>query len=163
MYRYTLRREWQPGLHVDPVRSSQHALFIMLNPSIADAFKDDPTVAKCMRLAMRWGFGALEVRNIFALRSTDPKGLRECDDPKGGLDNDIAIASAVNDMRTGLIVAAWGNHGTYRDRGAQVCALLKQSGRPVFAFKISAITKQPHHPLYQREAGVTPEKLVRFM
>lgn len=180
LYRYTLRREWQQGYTLfkhatcgitnvpcccerckAAERLNKHALFIMLNPSTADAMVNDPTVAKCMRLARVWGFGAVEVRNIFALRSTDPTGLKLVEDPVG-VENDLAIVEAVNDQRTGLVVAAWGNHGLYLKRSDTVRALLKASGRPVFCFKVS-LTGEPCHPLYQPERGVNPENLVRYL
>lgn len=186
MYRYTLRREWRskPDGLVAPCyqhdsfqtrcndcremnglplyeRAAKHALFMMLNPSTADAFIDDPTVAKCMRLARRWGFGAVEVRNIFALRSTDPAGLYQSADPVGP-ENNRAITEAITDKRTGLIVAAWGNHGTFLDRGTAVVQLLRESRNPIYAFTITK-QQQPAHPLYQPEAGLQPENLVRFV
>jgi hypothetical protein len=171
-FRYTLSRVWgtaTPDLFNQqpfPDRSGQHALFIMLNPSIADAFQDDPTVAKCMRLARRWGYEGVEVRNIFALRSTDPNGLRVCkargEDPVGGTVNDTAIMSAVLNPRTGIIIAAWGNDGSISGRSQIVRGMLRQTGRIVYAFSISK-KNEPEHPLYQPEKGVMPEHLVRFL
>ena len=76
-YRYFLRRQLsdKPGT----------VNFIMLNPSTADENVNDPTVARCCNYTKQWGFGSIIVTNIFALRSTDPKGLRETDDPTGDL------------------------------------------------------------------------------
>jgi hypothetical protein len=169
-YRYTLSRYWaklEPSLFACAEdRTAQLAVFIMLNPSTADATQDDPTVAKCMRLARRWGFGGLEVRNIFAWRATDPNELKVClakgGDPTGGNMNDVAILNAVNDSRTGLVIAAWGNNGYIKDRATHVRALLKATGRIVYAFKISQ-NGEPEHPLYQPE-GISPENgMVRYL
>lgn len=66
-YRYSLIREWDP--------TKGHCCFVMLNPSKATATVNDPTVARCMGFAERWGFGSLQVVNLFALRSTDPRAL----------------------------------------------------------------------------------------
>ncbi len=81
-YRYTLGRRWSPG--------GKRVCFCLLNPSTADAKVLDPTLTRCHRYALRWGFSAMDVSNIFALRSTDPKGLKLVDDPIGD-QNDAAI------------------------------------------------------------------------
>ena len=47
VYRYSLRRTWNPA--------GGSYLFVMLNPSTADATIDDPTIAKCVRYAKAWG------------------------------------------------------------------------------------------------------------
>jgi hypothetical protein len=44
-YRYRLTRIWEV--------SRQQVLFVMLNPSTADADKDDQTIRKCMARAAR--------------------------------------------------------------------------------------------------------------
>ncbi|MEO1593063.1 MAG: DUF1643 domain-containing protein [Cyanobacteria bacterium J06632_22] len=45
-YRYSLSRHWQP--------SGQPVVFVMLNPSRADAERDDPTIRACMQFARLW-------------------------------------------------------------------------------------------------------------
>jgi len=140
-------------------RFFRYALFIMLNPSTADAQKDDPTVAKCIRLARRWGFDGLQVRNIFAIRGTDPAVIKTAVDPVGPLNN-AAIVESAADPRCGLIVAAWGNHGGFGNRSLYVKRLLIDIGKPVFCFRLSK-QGEPEHPLYQRECDV--EELVRWI
>jgi hypothetical protein len=66
-YRYALWRKWSND---GPV-----ATFVMLNPSVADARVDDPTIRKCVGFARRWGRSGIWVVNLFALRSTNPYGL----------------------------------------------------------------------------------------
>ena len=80
-------------------------LFALLNPSTADALRDDPTIRRCMAFARRWRFGALEVVNLFAFRSTDPLGLRKVQDPVGP-DNDAQLRAAAR--RSTRMVAGWG-------------------------------------------------------
>lgn len=140
-------------------RVFRYALFTMLNPSTADALKDDPTVAKCIRLARRWGFDGLQVRNIFAIRGTDPAVIKTAVDPVGPK-NDAAIIEAAADVRCGIHVAAWGNHGSYGNRSQQVRRLLEELGKPVFCFRVSK-QGEPEHPLYQRECDV--EELQRWI
>lgn len=66
-YRYSLSRIWDD--------SKPKVLFIMLNPSTADAENDDPTIRRCIGFAKDWGYGGLHVVNLFARRATDPKEL----------------------------------------------------------------------------------------
>ncbi|ORE89530.1 hypothetical protein ATO7_06605 [Oceanococcus atlanticus] len=138
-YRYRLWRIWGEG---EPQR---RLCMIMLNPSTADEFKNDPTVERCCRRARMWGYDRLDVVNIFALRSTDPQGLYLCDDPVGE-DNDAAILEAAREAD--LAVAAWGNHGRLGGRGGHVLAMLKSAGVELHAFKLSQVG-EPVHPLYQ--------------
>ena len=76
-YRYWLRRSWKYG------GDGQVICFIMLNPSTADALTDDPTIRRCMGFVRSWGGSVLSVRNLFALRATDPAELRTASDPVG--------------------------------------------------------------------------------
>ena len=79
LYRYSLGRTWDA--------SKERVLFIMLNPSTADAIKDDATIKKCVGFAQRWGYGGITVGNLFALRSRDPNGLLGPHDPVGPKNN----------------------------------------------------------------------------
>ncbi|MCG5464160.1 DUF1643 domain-containing protein [Micromonospora sp. MED01] len=136
-WRYSLTRRWQPN--------GAGVTFLMLNPSVADAFKVDRTVARCMDFARRWGFGGLLVLNCFALRSTDPAALKVHPDPVGP-DNDTVIAEWLGRL-SGPVVAAWGVHATYQDRAAQVTELVRAAGRELVCL---GTTKEghPRHPLY---------------
>jgi hypothetical protein len=91
-YRYTLWREWGdiratllPDPHFDfyPGRPDQFVQFVALNPSTADEKQDDPTVRRCVNYAKAWGFGAMCMTNLFALRATDPKVMLAHDLPIG--------------------------------------------------------------------------------
>ena len=97
-YRYILSRIWDSSL--------PSVTFLMLNPSTADADKDDPTIRRCINYAKAWGFGHLDVVNLFAYRATDPKKLLESDDPIG----EMNIYSIYTACKTGeYTVCAWGN------------------------------------------------------
>jgi len=153
-YRYTLGRDWRDEASLfaptEPnARSAQRVLFLMLNPSTADARQNDPTVAKCIRVAKRMGYGALEVRNIFAIRGTDPAIIKRVPDPVGPA-NDKAIRDCATDPATAIIVAAWGNHGSYQGRAHEIAEMLRAIRKPVYCFAVS-LQRQPVHPLYQRE------------
>lgn len=119
-------------------------VFLMLNPSTADAFKNDPTVRRCVGFAQKWGFGTLIVTNIFAYRSTDPAGMLAVKDPVGAL-NDDAILWATSHAK--MVVAAWGTHGSLLGRGNAVTRLLRNQGTKIHHL---GLTKGgfPKHPLY---------------
>lgn len=144
-YRYRLWRKWS---HDAPM-----VLFVMLNPSTADADEDDPTIRRCIGFAKRWGAGGVRVCNLYAWRSTDPKGLLEAGTEAVGEhtgilnSNDYAILASACDA--GRIIAAWGaNVGPFPMRRARVMDLLVRFG-PVEALKLTK-DGQPGHPLYVR-------------
>lgn len=132
-YRYELRRTWGTG----PVCG-----WIMCNPSTADAEADDPTIRRCVGFARRWGYAGIVVRNLYALRATDPRELRRHPDPVGS-DNDAHLLDAVDDEIT---VCAWGVNGR---RGDAVINALADEGANLHYL---AMTKAgvPKHPLYLR-------------
>lgn len=134
-YRYRLWRSW----NFDAPR----VLFVLLNPSTADERLDDPTIRRCIGFARTWGFGGVEIVNIFAYRSTDPAALREICDPIGPR-NDYHIKAARR--RSARCIAAWGNHGMYLDRGARILRTLIRLGEVECLCETK--TGQPGHPLY---------------
>jgi hypothetical protein len=117
---------------------------MMLNPSTADEFKNDPTVERCEQRARSMGYGGLVVLNIFALRSTDPRGLYTTPDPIGPL-NDRVIALFTEGRESAIV--GWGCHGKFKDRGNHVLKLLRSSGVKPMALKINR-DGSPGHPLY---------------
>ena len=137
-YRYRLSRAWDPA---GPV-----VAFVMLNPSTADAASLDPTVRRCIGFARAWGFGTLEVVNLFAFRATAPADLVRAPEPVG-VGNDRAIVDAVR--RADRVVVAWGTRGTHLGRGGAVSALLGSCRvRPVALG--TTRDGHPRHPLYVR-------------
>jgi hypothetical protein len=141
-YRFRLSRTWGPG--------DSRAVWIMLNPSTADAFTDDPTIRRCVRLTRSWGLDGLVVVNLFAARATDPSELPDIYAPLGlvGPGNDETILAACT-LPGVTAVAAWGVHGALYDRDAEVSELLDEAGvrlRCVGRNKAGS----PKHPLYVR-------------
>jgi Uncharacterized protein conserved in bacteria len=141
-YRYTLWRRWAEG--------TGYAMFVCLNPSTADETEDDPTLRRCMAYAKRWGFGAVCMTNLFAYRATRPADMCLEDEPIGPDNNRYLRAMA---KRAGVVVAAWGNNGTYRGRDQQVRRLLHD----LYYLRLT-IKGQPAHPLYL-PAELTPTRL----
>lgn len=141
-YRYRLWREFRvPDLD----RPMWRINFIMLNPSTADHDVNDPTVERCMRRAIDWGYDALDVTNIFALRSTDPAALKSHAEPIGPA-NDEAIVSTAKAADT--VVVAWGQYGLLGDRAKAVLGRLREAGViDLLALRV-ALNGVPYHPLY---------------
>lgn len=135
-YRYALTREWDS--------KGQKVLFVMLNPSTATEVQNDPTVERCERRARTLGFGAFRVTNIFAWRDTDPKNMRAAAEPIGQ-HNDAAILEGC--AWADQVIAAWGTHGAYLNRGYAVETLLRENGRAVYHLGLSK-AGHPKHPLY---------------
>jgi hypothetical protein len=127
----------------------------MLNPSTADAARDDPTVRRCIGFARSWGYGGLEVVNLFAYRATDPRALRRAADPVGPA-NRRHIAAAIANAR--LVIAAWGADATAGDAAARLRALSRRELRCLGLTRSGA----PRHPLYVRAtARPRPVRLVQ--
>ena len=119
-------------------------MFLMLNPSTADAEKSDPTVSTCKRFARDWGYGSVRVCNLFALRSPYPKTLRDSSDPVGSENDEWILRGA---RGADVIVCAWGNHGTYLDRGTRVRQMLEHEGLSSKLRHLGLTKKdQPRHP-----------------
>lgn len=138
-YRYSLKREWFGG--------KGKMVFIMLNPSTADEKVDDPTVRRCMNRAMSDGYGCCEIVNLFAIRGTDPKVLKQVDDPVGP-ENDKHIERAVKSAKA--VVIAWGNHGQFLDRNCRVLEILSEHMAFCYCYGLTG-AGEPKHPLYQRK------------
>jgi len=97
-YRYKLSRVWD--------QSKSSVMFIMLNPSTADAEKDDRTITRCINFAKSWGYGGIMVGNLYAYRATSPEKLSRVCDPLGP-DNLICLRSMA--PKSAKIICAWGH------------------------------------------------------
>ena len=140
-YRYSLWREWDAN--------EPRVAFVLLNPSTADAQRDDPTVCRCIGLAQAWGCGSLEVVNLFAYRATNPRVLREVADPVGP-ENDRYLLAAAH--RAQKIVLAWGARGDLHGRDRVILGLLAGGGE----LDCLGTTRcgRPRHPLYVSSTAV---------
>lgn len=142
-YRYWLTRTWDKSLPV--------IIWMMLNPSVADASLDDPTIRKCVGFSKRWGGGGILVLNLFALRTTDPRKLKTAEHPIASPLDDGGFQENANDghiwARVGAqrLIVAWGCDGAILGRDRQVMELLKPK-----RVECLDVTKDgfPRHPLY---------------
>ncbi|HEV2501456.1 MAG TPA: DUF1643 domain-containing protein [Mesorhizobium sp.] len=176
-YRYRLWREWR--LHPKPAQWSMWkdeagkpmldgkgaqlgdpmtCVFIMLNPSIADSERDDPTIRRCVAFAKAWGFDRLEVLNLFAYRATDPQellALNDVDDPVGPENRHAFYVALDRGYPVGRIVCAWGAHGSHLGQDETALGWLEDRKRYALGLTKDA---HPRHPLYVRADA----PLVRF-
>ncbi len=161
-WRWWLSRRWDPAL--------PQLLYIGLNPSSADGRRDDPTLRRLQGFARGWGYGGLEVVNLFSRCAASPALLRRCADPVGS-ETDLWIrrrlrAHRLRDNRSAPgfsvdpapIWLGWGNGGAWRGRDHEVLRLLAEEGgaaaggRPLAAIGLTGVG-QPRHPLYAPAAA----------
>lgn len=123
-------------------------LWIMLNPSTADAFNDDATIRRCIGFSRTWGMDSLAVVNLFALRATKPSDLLEDPDPVGP-GNDLAIMAEAR--RATRIIAAWGawSEKCFPRRALEVAQLVSL---PLYHIGLT-VSGHPRHPLYVRQTA----------
>jgi hypothetical protein len=136
-YRYSLERDLTRSL----LQDKGLIVWVACNPSIARETTNDPTIRREIAFSERWGYSRMRKLNIFALRSTDPRGLIGHEDPVGP-DNDRYILEGVADSQ--MIVVAWGSFSS-EGRAAKVLELLK--GRELFCLGTN-IDGEPKHCLY---------------
>lgn len=143
IYRYSLWRRWR----VDAPR----LVFIMLNPSTADATMNDPTIRRCLQFAQAWRYGTLEVVNLFAFRTPDPRQLKRVANPVGD-ECDRSIQTAVE--QADRVILAWGNAGTLHGRDQIVLQQLQRNAWSK-TDRLACLGRtqlgQPRHPLYLKQ------------
>ena len=134
-YRYELWRKWSEDSMVG---------FLMLNPSTADEYSNDPTITRCIRYAKSWGYGGVMICNLFAWRSTDRSVLKHLDDPVG-VENDASIAKMFE--MADKVIAAWGEDGRLGGRSDEI---MDEYGDRLWALKVNQ-SGEPAHPLYLKQ------------
>jgi len=135
-YRYTLWRDLGDMVSM----GTGYVMFIGLNPSTADETSNDPTINRCINFTKRWGYTRLCMTNLFAYRATDPGVMMAQEDPVGPDNDQTLLDMAAN---ASLIVAAWGTHGHFMHRDAEV-------RQKISGLHCIRLTKNgcPEHPLY---------------
>jgi hypothetical protein len=153
LHRYLLTREVRLPAPGEQLRS---ALFVMLNPSTADASVNDATTRKIIAMVKLWkGYGRFEIVNLFSYRATDPKALLGNPHVNDLRSDGYLVAAAA---RADLIVCGWGANATGIHPGrARVVTrlLLKNARRPGDGLFCLGQNKDasPVHPLFQKAAA----------
>jgi hypothetical protein len=148
-YRYRLDR-----LLAEQGPNRRTMMFIMVNPSTADASENDPTIRRCINFALREDCATLLVGNLFAYRATDVKELGRAyhrGEHVVGPDNDIHLRAMAK--QASLIVLGWGplskQPPELRHRWTQVVAQLAAETGDVARLLCLGRAKDghPRHPL----------------
>lgn len=134
-YRYVLTRTWDENL--PPL------IVIGLNPSTADADKDDATIRKLLGFARRLGRGGLVMLNLFAFRSTDPRALVSAPDPVGPRNLETLWSYCAGKE----VVAAWGAFPFSRGQAVGISTGFRRLGTTLVCFGANN-DGSPKHPLY---------------
>lgn len=144
-YRFKLWRNWGDGT------GKGVCMFVMLNPSIADAEQDDPTISRCIGFAKSWGYDSLYVGNLLPYRATNPDELEAA--MKSGVDpmfteNLGHLSEMMN--RADIVVCAWGSHSILQRVRIDQTFLKSMHHDLISKLHYLALTNngQPRHPLY---------------
>jgi len=144
-FRRSLSRVWDKSLPL--------VLYIMLNPSTADALVDDATIRRCMSFAYQEGYGGILVWNLFDYRAASPKVLAKARmdyDISGGPANEDALKRML--ARVDKVVMAWGSSFSVVQTRATVSWLnwFLTCHAQTISTRCLGYTKsgQPKHPLY---------------
>lgn len=134
MYRWELTRTWS---------DAAPWAFCMLNPSKADAMRNDLTITRCCGFAEAGGAGGIVVVNLYAWRSTSPAELASQAKPVGDQDDAFIWNACTAPGR--IVVAAWGAHSFAQARAGRVTAMLQAAG---VELQCLGVTKAGHplHP-----------------
>lgn len=123
LHRYRLWRTWGD--------ETNRVVFVGVNPSTAGATSDDATIRKCVGFAKRWGFGAMDMVNLFAWVDTDQRGLVAAHEPIG-VENDCRIMQAFDGASR--IVLAWGAGKTASVRKL-ITARIQAEARMLYGYR----------------------------
>lgn len=129
-YRYKLWRIWDNSL--------PKAMCIGLNPSNANAIKNDPTINYLRMMLSKLGYGGFYMMNLFAWISSKPEQLLTCDDPIGDNENKLKDVEKICDA----VIVCWGNFKQAKQRIEEV--LPKYPNAKCFGKNANGT---PYHPL----------------
>ncbi len=138
-YRYRLVRVWDS--HKPRLGVVGHSW------STANEWRSDPAVRRCIGFARAWGYGGIDIGNLFGLQAADPRKLASVADPIGP-DNDAHLAAMCAD--NDLVLLAWGAHADPNRARTVAQMLWHLSENCGGSLAVLGWTErgQPRHPLY---------------
>lgn len=138
-YRTLLSYQWGEG---------RHLLAAMMNPSVANEYCLDPTLAKIGRLAEKWGYSGFSVVNACDYRCTDSRLLSKTPYPCSGANSHICASAA---HHSDMVIVGYGKlHKSLQCYAEAMVRALRTSGKPLYALAVNK-DGSPQHPLYIRE------------
>ena len=143
--RYFLYRKWS---------DKPTAVWIMLNPSVADEKYDDKTISKCIKFSKCWGYGGFYVINLCSDISTYPKKI--INKLKANQEIDPTSLSHIKDViknTNNVVYCAWG-FGISTPKW--LTKILKN--KTIKALELSKLGT-PKHPLYL-DSKLIPVKFI---
>lgn len=153
-YRYHLARIWAEGpshTGLQHLWQPRELIFVMLNPSTADAYEDDPTIRRCIGFAKRDDYDSVGVMNLYAGRATKPNDLFTMNDPEGP-ENEYHWEKLKKSAAT--IICAWGAEKRAQKQAKKFIRFME--GRELHCLGRTK-AGSPKHPLYLKaETSVEP-------
>lgn len=149
LYRYVAWRRWR--------RKDGMIAYIGLNPSTANAVKNDNTITKLIKITEHNGYGGFFMLNLFAYISTDPDKLLDKSVNTIGPRNNAYIRYYAS--RAKMVVFCWGSFteayeplGDFLSdsRAEQVAKLFPQPEFQRFCLEHNTHGR-PKHPLYCKD------------
>lgn len=137
-YRYLLTRD------IVNNKPKRVITWIMLNPSTADAIKDDQTIRRVISFTKLFGGTSLQVINLFAFRATNPKKLPTGKSEAMGPEWERWITNAL--YESDILIAAWGSSIEKTKLSAEHIKTII-GDHPIFCLGITK-SGSPRHPLY---------------
>jgi hypothetical protein len=138
LYRFKLSRNWN--------LKQPNVLFIMLNPSTADASVDDATIRRCIGYCKKWNYGGLLVGNLSPFRATNPIQMQKHQTLPAIIERNTKAIIEMASQQTQIIVCAWGNNATTELKRNLYDVFLKVD-KPYFCLGTTK-SGEPKHPLY---------------
>jgi hypothetical protein len=137
-FRYTLTRSW-----FNATDSERYITYIGLNPSTADGLKDDATIRRLIAFTKSFGYNGFEIRNLYAIRATDPKTIDYSDLTEFG--NHFRLTNCIGD----IIVFCWGANRRWPEWQHKIQKLEEWYKGKIYCFGNNK-DGSPKHPLYLR-------------
>jgi hypothetical protein len=136
-------------------------VWILANPSTADALKDDPTTRNVKRISENMGYNTSIVLNVCAYRTPYPLELikaRAAGVDVIGADNISRIAAVLSTRGVQKVVYGWGDclpeEPYFEDAIDRVRQVVGECGHNFPVCFGKNVSGRPRHPLYL--SGATP-------
>jgi len=150
LYRFELKRTVEPDCACKRCRMNSrkhrgYVLWVLANPSTADASTDDATERRGWSFTESWGYAEMCFVNVNPFRSTDPKLVQPLSLEIEAMNAGYLVHHA---ERAAIIVCGWGAHADKR-LAARTAHILKRAA-PEGKIYTLGLTKDgnPKHPLY---------------